>query len=86
MIVSVCVQMQRCTESVCTPLNRAGLRSKMSQNRLIQSRITRGLGAGGNNNSKLSKISTTGREEDYRKNMCHAAMETGPMNSAQKDF
>lgn len=24
----------------------------------------------------ISKPSTTGREEDYRKNMCHAAMET----------
>lgn len=27
-----------------------------------------------------------GREEDYRKNMCHAAMETGPMNGTQKDL
>lgn len=28
----------------------------------------------------------TGREEDYRKNMCHAAMETEPMNGTQKDL
>lgn len=28
----------------------------------------------------------TGREEDYCKNMCHAAMETGQMNGSQKDF
>lgn len=32
----------------------------------------------------ISKRSTSGREEGYRKNMCHAAMETGPISSAQK--
>lgn len=25
-------------------------------------------------------------EEDYHKNMCHAAMETRPMNGTQKDL
>lgn len=34
----------------------------------------------------MSELSMTGREEDYRKNMCHAAMETGPMNGTQKDL
>lgn len=33
-----------------------------------------------------SKLYMTGREEDYCKNMCHAAMETGQMNGSQKDF
>lgn len=28
----------------------------------------------------------TGREEDYCKNMCHAAMETGQMNSSHEDL
>lgn len=46
-----------------------------------------GLGAGVTIDlAYISKPSTTGREEDYRKNMCHAAMETAPMNSIQKDF
>lgn len=34
----------------------------------------------------ISELSVTGREEDYRKNMCHAAMETEPMNGTQKDL
>lgn len=32
----------------------------------------------------ISKLYMTGREEDYCKNMCHAAMETGQVNSSQK--
>ena len=32
----------------------------------------------------VSKLSTPVVEEDYCKNMCHAAMETGPFNTAQK--
>lgn len=32
----------------------------------------------------ISQRSTSGREEGYRKNMCHAAMETGSISSAQK--
>lgn len=34
----------------------------------------------------ISKLYMTGREEDYCKNMCHAAMETGQMNSSPKIF
>lgn len=41
----------------------------------------------GSNSSTLHlKLYMTGREEDHSKNMCHAAMETGQMNSSQKDF
>lgn len=34
----------------------------------------------------ISELYMTGREEDYCKNMCHAAMETGQVNSSQKNF
>lgn len=34
----------------------------------------------------ISKLYMTGREEDYCKNMCHAAMETGQVNSSQKNL
>lgn len=34
----------------------------------------------------ISKLSMTGREEDYCENMCNATMETGPMNGTQKDL
>lgn len=34
----------------------------------------------------ISKLYMTGREQDNCTNMCHAAMETGQMNSSQKDL